>query len=374
MDHNETNRNRTDLQISFADSFAHIITGTIGVVATAPTYEGLDQWVYVAFAALPDDLRRDIQAVFDPVAVPLIFWRLAVEKPDIHDFTSFIGWLSVLDDGFVREMVSLIFDSLAKEMARRNRTDEIAIPELADEKGVRAFLLKTECEWSDLALKDKDYFEHIVRLLTNPDQLKAHLVFTATRFWEKVYRKEYEETRGLIGRSIAYHRQARYGGTLDDIYLAVTGKVLSAAAERRYSNAEALIFVPSCHTGPYVRFVPFDKEGKSLLMIFNARTQSGDEDHPLSSIQKIFPPLKALADETRLEILGILADGELYAQQIVDRMEISQPAVSRHLGLMVAGGVLAERKETGMKFYQIRTDTLTDLAQRIAALSAWGSE
>jgi DNA-binding transcriptional ArsR family regulator len=368
-------RDRPNLEVSFVDSFAHVITASLAVLATAPVYEGLDQWIYVTFAAIPDDLRKDIQVIFDPVGVPLILGRLAAENPDIQDFPAFIGWLSVLDDAAVRETVAFIFRGLARKAASKG-VQGIFVPSVDDEKGVRDFLMTSGCEWTELARKDKESFDQLVVLLTNPDRLKARLVFTVTRFWETVYQKEYEETRGLISRSVAYHRQARYSKLFSEVYLAVTGKALSQTAQRAYASSglERLTFVPSCHTGPYVRFVPLDEEGESLLLIFNARPQSGGEDHPLASVRWMFPPLKALADETRLEILGILAAGELYAQQIVDRLEISQPAVSRHLKLMVAGGVLTERKQAGMKFYGIRTDTLTDLAKRIAVFTTWGSD
>ena len=363
------------LAVSFADSFAHVITATLAIVATAPVYEGLDQWVYVTFAALPDDLRRDIQAIFDPIGVPLILRQLAEEEPKIRDFTSFVGWLSTLDDAAVRTVLSFVFRGLARKGASKG-LEVLHVPPVDDSVAVRGFLGQTECGWTDLADKDADYFDELVTLLTNPERLKARLVYIVTRFWEKVYQKEYEETRGMIGRSVAYHRQIRYPEVFSEVYLAVTGKALSANAERAYAAAglERLTFIPSCYTGPYVRFAPLDEEGKTLMLVFNARAQSGDPDHPLASVQSIFPPLKALADETRLEILGMLADGELYAQQIVDRLEISQPAVSRHLRLMVAGGILTQRKEAGMKYYGIRTETLTNLAKRIAAFTAWGSE
>ena len=369
-------KGQPSLDVSFVDSFAHVITAALGIVAVASKYEGLDQWIYVTFAALSDDLRRDIQAVFDPIGVPLIFDLLAVEDPGILDFTSFIGWLSVLDDAAVREAVTRILRGLARKSAANGEKRDIVVPTVDDGEGVRDFLRTTGCEWAKLARKDKTYFDQLVRLLTDPEQLKSRLVYTATRFWEKAYQKEYEEMRGVIARSIAYHRQARYRGDLGEVYLAVTGKSLSPTAERAYAagGLERLIFVPSCHTGPYVRFVLFDEEGKTLVLIFNARPQSRAEDHPLASVRAAFPPLKALADETRLEILGILIDGELYAQQIVDRLEISQPAVSRHLQLMVAGEILAERKEGGMKFYTLRADTLTELAKRLAAFAARGSD
>ena len=368
-------RERPDLEISFDGSFAHVITSSLAILATAPVYEGLDQWVYVTFAALPDDLRRDIQTIFDPIGVPLILRQLATEAPDIPDFPAFIGWLSVLDDAAVRETVSFILRGLARKVASKSATG-VFVPSVDDAKGVKDFLRTTGCSWTELARKDKEAFEQLVVLLTNPEQLKARLVFTATRFWEKAYQEEHEETRNIISRSVAYHRQIRYPEAFGEVFLAVTGKVLSQTAERAYAAAglERVTFIPSCHTGPYVRFAPLDEEGKSLFLIFNARPQSGDQDHPLTSVRYVFPPLKALADETRLEILGILADGELYAQQIVDRLEISQPAVSRLLRLMVAGGILTERKDAGMKFYGIRKDTLTNLAKRIAAFTAWGSD
>ena len=370
-----TPEGRRPLQVVFADSFAHVFASSIAIVATAPVYEGLDQWAYVTFAALPDDLRRDIQSVFDPIGVPLILRELDLQAPDIRGFPSFIGWLSVLDDEAVRDTVSFIFRTLARKAASKG-ADGLQVPSLNDEADVRSYLLSTDCEWTALAHKDTDAFDDLVRLLVNPEQLKSRLVFAATRFWETVYRKEYEETRGLIRRSVAYHRQVGYTGQLSEVYLAITGKVLSPMVERAYASAglERVTFIPSCHTGPYVRFAPLDDDGTGLALVFNARHQSADSNHPLASVQSIFPPLKALADETRLEILGILADGELYAQQIVDRLEISQPAVSRHLRLMVAGGILTERKESGMKFYSIRVDTLTDLTRRIAAFAAWGSD
>jgi DNA-binding transcriptional ArsR family regulator len=375
MTENRGTVERVPLQVAFADSFAHILASSLAIIATAPTYEGLDQWVYVTYAGLPDDLRKDIRLVFDPVGVPLLLRQLETEAPEIEDFPTFIGWLSALDDEAIRETVALVFRALARKAASSG-IEGLHVPPVGDPAAVRDFLMKTSCEWTEVAEQDAAYFEQLVTLLTNPERLKARLVLAATRFWETVYRKEYEETRGLIRRSVAYHRQHRYPESFSEVYLAVTGKALSPMAERAYASAglERLTFIPSCHTGPYVRFVPLDEEGTSLMLVFNARHQSGDPDHPLASVRLVFPPLKALADETRLEILGILADGELYAQQIVDRLEISQPAVSRHLNLMVAGGILTQRKESGMKFYSIRTDTLIDLAKKVAAFAAWGSD
>ena len=61
-----------------------------------------------------------------------------------------------------------------------------------------------------------------------------------------------------------------------------------------------------------------------------------------------------------------MLDGrELYAQEIVDRLDISQSAVSRHLKLMVTGGLLDVRKVESMKYFSINQETLAALADRL---------
>ena len=82
----------------------------------------------------------------------------------------------------------------------------------------------------------------------------------------------------------------------------------------------------------------------------------------------LYPPLKALADETRLQILALLQGRELYAQEIVDQLDISQPAVSRHLNLMAAAGVLTIRREGNAKYYSVNAETLARVADALRAL------
>ncbi|MBV9789869.1 MAG: winged helix-turn-helix transcriptional regulator, partial [Chloroflexi bacterium] len=73
------------------------------------------------------------------------------------------------------------------------------------------------------------------------------------------------------------------------------------------------------------------------------------------------------ADKTRLMIVAMLNGRELYAQEIVDRLGISQSAVSRHLQLMVDMKVLNVRRgERGAKYYSINTIALQSVAQRLS--------
>jgi len=358
-------------EVSFRGELPFVLTGALSILGTAADYEGFDQWIYVTYAALSDELRKDITLLFVPLGIPLILRCLLDQNPDLSDLTSFVGWLSLIDDRVIREHVASTLDELAKKAGG----DSASAPAVDDDAGLRDFLLQTtKCAWTDVGERDPVYFDQLVWLMGRPDELKARLVFTVTRFWEAHYASEYDETRRLIERSVAYHNRLRYSERLDEVYVSVTGKALSSHAAETYAQLERLTFVPSCYAGPYAQFIGLDAGRRNLVLIYNCRPRSGNEDDPNHLLPALFPPLKALADETRLEILAILADGELYAQQIVDRLEISQPAVSRHLRLMVAVGILAERRENGMKFYQVRQETLSGLAQRIATLAAQGSD
>ena len=55
--------------------------------------------------------------------------------------------------------------------------------------------------------------------------------------------------------------------------------------------------------------------------------------------------LKALADPTRLRILGLLSGGEVSVCDIYDSLAIPQPKASRHLAYLRKSGLVAARKQ-----------------------------
>lgn len=62
---------------------------------------------------------------------------------------------------------------------------------------------------------------------------------------------------------------------------------------------------------------------------------------------------QSLADETRLRILRLLADGgkPLCVCELVDALEVPQHNVSRHLAVLRRAGLLTERKEGRWVYY-----------------------
>jgi DNA-binding transcriptional ArsR family regulator len=163
---------------------------------------------------------------------------------------------------------------------------------------------------------------------------------------------------------VEHHHQHHYSADLETVFTTVTGRRLPVNASK-FDHIERLVFLPSCHIGPYVAFHPLEQPEPALVLHYNCRPTAVPEADQAPAIQDLFPPVKALADETRLQILSILDGRELYAQQIVAQLDISQSAVSRHLQLMEAGGLLNVEKQDSMKFYSINEATLEALAEKL---------
>jgi ArsR family transcriptional regulator len=60
---------------------------------------------------------------------------------------------------------------------------------------------------------------------------------------------------------------------------------------------------------------------------------------------------KALADETRLRILGLLAAREMCVCEVMVALELTQPTASHHLGILENAGLVKNRKEGKWVFY-----------------------
>lgn len=69
-------------------------------------------------------------------------------------------------------------------------------------------------------------------------------------------------------------------------------------------------------------------------------------------------PFEALGDQTRREILGLLAVGDKPVVEIAAALPISRPAVSRHLRLLKEAGMVAERAQGTRRIYYLREDGL----------------
>ncbi|MDD2440926.1 MAG: metalloregulator ArsR/SmtB family transcription factor [Eubacteriales bacterium] len=67
---------------------------------------------------------------------------------------------------------------------------------------------------------------------------------------------------------------------------------------------------------------------------------------------------KSLSEPVRLQILDLLADGELCACDLLENLTISQPTLSHHMKALIGSGWVTARKEANWVFYAIDSGAL----------------
>jgi len=70
-------------------------------------------------------------------------------------------------------------------------------------------------------------------------------------------------------------------------------------------------------------------------------------------MQKILNTFRALSDETRLRILKLLEHGELCVCDIVTALDMIQPKVSFHLGVLKKAGFIKDKKHGRWIHYRL---------------------
>ncbi|MBU0702362.1 MAG: metalloregulator ArsR/SmtB family transcription factor [Chloroflexi bacterium] len=76
---------------------------------------------------------------------------------------------------------------------------------------------------------------------------------------------------------------------------------------------------------------------------------------------------KALADDTRQQILEMLLEGEKCVGDIVGLFAMSQPTISHHLSVLKQFGLVTSRKEGKQVFYTINRDNVVGCCGRLVA-------
>jgi len=81
--------------------------------------------------------------------------------------------------------------------------------------------------------------------------------------------------------------------------------------------------------------------------------QSIIEDANEIGVRPLTKLFRALGDETRLRIIALLSHGELCVCHLEKALDLSQPNVSRQLGILRAAGVVDTRRDGSWMYYSL---------------------
>jgi hypothetical protein len=231
------------------------------------------------------------------------------------------------------------------------------------------------------ALKGKEHEEEYFRLsypyLVDPERMKATMLEHMTYLWDSFLEKEWSRHETPLRQSVEAYRQIDYGTfkSAYDAVEAITGR------DMRYAEAmtevlktyRRFIFVPSPYLGPYLSWhdEPWN-ESKEAVIFFGPRQSDGVKKSPFASKRaELLVWMNALADDTRLQMVEMmLEEGEICAQDFIDRLQLSQSSASRHLRQLVTAGLITSRRQDVAKCYTLNQNRMGEFVQALQHFTA----
>lgn len=222
-------------------------------------------------------------------------------------------------------------------------------------------------------LTDEEVETRAYEYVIDPAALKQLVTGHIRWFWKNYLQAEWTRVRPMLEESAKAFNQIDYSNmTRMQMIEFVTGKDVSSEPklQSKWANdleqASKLVFIPNAHIGPYIRA---DKIQDILYFYFGAHLPEGSDIRvPELDRAEIVSRISALADDTRLQILQLIAErGEMRSQEIMEVVNLSQPSVSRYLSQLTAAGFLQERRANGAKAYILNEDRIEKTLQAVRA-------
>lgn len=205
----------------------------------------------------------------------------------------------------------------------------------------------------------------------DPVAMKQLIVGHMRWLWTNHLETEWLRVKPMLDESVRAFKKIDFSG-MSRIEAArlITGQDLEDAKwEELLEQAETVTFIPNAHIGPYIHKSHETRSHEALFVYFGARQPDGTGDRiPELDRTEIVSRISALADDTRLQILQMIAErGEMRSQEIMEEINFSQPSVSRYLSQLTAAGYLQERRANGAKIYILNKDRIEKTLQAVHA-------
>ncbi len=224
--------------------------------------------------------------------------------------------------------------------------------------------------------------DQVMALIDDPAELKERTLDLYQSIWDHVIRETREDELSMLQQAAEWGSVVEDRG-FGDAYSVLTGQRLPEVLNHPPTSITRVAFCPSAHLGAFVSYIAYEPD---LVVFFSApgllervgarggsvstRAQAGTVSNGSVPAGDLLEATRALADPTRLRIVDLLLEGELYAQEIVARLGVAQSAASRHLAQLERAGIVTVAARRGSKYYAVNADRLEALA---SALTERGS-
>ena len=345
--------------IGFSLEPARSVLESLLLIAKVPEFPGAAEWV----TTTAQSMSRVERKTNDLVMFGLHYAVMPVES--WNSFPAYVDHLASLPPEELCERMLDVYDRLPPEYAGSEPILDRKTA-LASAENYLTYLRQRFCAENVNEQLERQAYEYVM----DPPELQRVVVDHLREMWRKYLSAEWGRVRPMLQEAVrAFHQLDWKDKSFLEAARQVTGQNLSDEKWGPvFAKARRVTFVPHPHVGPYLmKFCTGDAE-QDLILFFGARLPKGATfDAPDLNRAEIIVRLSALTDDNRLRILRYIAEnGEQRSQELIDALEMSQSAASRHLTQLSATGYLNERRCEGAKCYALNPERITDTLQAIA--------
>ncbi|HEX8939641.1 MAG TPA: metalloregulator ArsR/SmtB family transcription factor [Candidatus Limnocylindrales bacterium] len=277
----------------------------------------------------------------------IVLAGLAVDRPEVQDAASFVALVREADRTTILRTILSQGDETPEQRAMLDRAVE------GDLDAVRQRLEVL------LATHEPEERERIGRLFDDPDAViaAARDVLAA---WLPYFAAVEPRVRGMLERDARGRERDARGLPPTELVERTTGGIrwLSEPGVSR------VILAPSYFARPY-NFLLGGTDWR--LFAYPIADSALDVGDPLAPPPGVLRLHRALGDETRLRILRLLREQDLYLTEIATALELSKPTIKHHLAQLRAAGLVTVTEEGGLTYYSLRRERLDDVGPELTS-------
>jgi DNA-binding transcriptional ArsR family regulator len=209
-----------------------------------------------------------------------------------------------------------------------------------------------------------DNVEEILPVYEDTKFIKQKLIHLLEGFWQSGFHKHWDR----ISRAFSDWQTENtprlftsYPTNAEAIYR-ITGFYPDTNEWNKVNRAKEILFIPVSNLGRLLVLYP--SSGRLFVMFepdFDQRNvQPNERKKEQTEFYKLF---EGIGDRIRVQIIELIAENkEMFANQIVNQLELKQSTVSRHLNQLHQAGIVNIRQEGNTKYFSINKDALKHIS------------
>ncbi len=311
---------------------------------------GVNPWIINTRASLTED------EFFRHKLVIIGFYYVILPKVSQASFPNYLDTLDTTDPSAMVDKLLTAYTSICSSNKGKINKQKVSWEKVLS--SAEEYVKYLSDGFDDIKI-DFDVETKAYEYVINPPALKELITQHLRWFWDEHLANEWTRTESILRESVKTFQSVNFNNMSSlEIARYITGQDLDEITwQETLEWSDEITYIPNPHIGPYLHKVYSEK---SLAIVFGAR-QPEDASVRIPELDRadIVARMSALADETRLRILQMIAEGgELRSQDIMKEVGLSQPSISRYLTQLTATGYLQERRVNGSKAYALNRDRI----------------